>query len=220
MIARVGAVVVISGNKAGGDGVPVLSAGVKEEVQIVLNLGKPVIPIGVSGYVALALGSGRWKRRRSSCRGSRGLLSWPCLVIHTVTNEQIVSSMMVLLKRVEAGSSAKVTSRRSRAKTSTYTIVKADAFEDSTSHKGGKDLQGDKKWFLAFLQARGMDRAIGQMLFRYRATLAEYQELKERFSDRFAALGSSPWRFESNAEAALFVLYASEWWRREFAGGA
>lgn len=65
-----------------------------------------------------------------------------------------------------------------------------------------------------------MDKANGQMLFRYRATQAEYQGLKEIFSARFAVLGGTPWRYESNAESALFVLYASEWWRREYAGGA
>lgn len=65
-----------------------------------------------------------------------------------------------------------------------------------------------------------MEKANGQMLFRYRATQTEYQELKALFASRFAALAGSPWRFDSHAEAALFVLYASEWWRREYAGGA
>lgn len=81
-------------------------------------------------------------------------------------------------------------------------------------------MQAVKDWFHAFLRARGMDKANGQMLFRYRATQAEYQELKAIFSARFAALAGAPWRYESNAESALFVLYASEWWRREYAGGA
>lgn len=81
-------------------------------------------------------------------------------------------------------------------------------------------MQAVKDWFHAFLRARGMDKANGQMLFRYRATQAEYQELKAIFSARFAALTGTPWRYESNAESALFVLYASEWWRREYAGGA
>lgn len=81
-------------------------------------------------------------------------------------------------------------------------------------------MQVVKDWFHAFLRARGMDKANGQMLFRYRATQAEYQELKAIFSARFEALAGTPWRFESNAESALFVLYASEWWRREYAGGA
>ena len=81
-------------------------------------------------------------------------------------------------------------------------------------------MQAVKEWFHAFLQARSMDKADGQMLFRYRATQAEYQELKMLFSERLAALRGTPWKFESRAEAALFVLYASEWWRREYVGGA
>lgn len=81
-------------------------------------------------------------------------------------------------------------------------------------------MQAVTDWFHTFLRARGMDKANGQMLFRYRATQAEYQDLKEIFSARFAVLGGTPWRYESNAESALFVLYASEWWRREYDGGA
>ncbi len=65
-----------------------------------------------------------------------------------------------------------------------------------------------------------MDKPNGKMLFQYRASFAEYQQLRDLISARFAALNGAPWRYESNAESALFVLYASEWWRREYAGGA
>lgn len=81
-------------------------------------------------------------------------------------------------------------------------------------------LQIFKEWFYNFLQVRGMSKANGQMLFRYRATQAEYQELKGIFSDRFKTLGGASWQHESSAESALFVLYSAEWWRREYAGGA
>lgn len=86
--------------------------------------------------------------------------------------------------------------------------------------QGRQELQAVKDWFHAFLRARGMEKANGQMLFRYRTTQAEYRELKAILSARFAALAGTPWRYESNVESALFVLYASEWWRREYAGGA
>lgn len=65
-----------------------------------------------------------------------------------------------------------------------------------------------------------MDKANGQMLFQYRASHAEYQELRDLLSARITALNGVAWRFESRAESALFVLYASEWWRRHYAGGA
>ena len=81
-------------------------------------------------------------------------------------------------------------------------------------------MQTVKDWFRAFLQARGMEMANGQMLFQYRASHAEYQELQDLLSARITALNGVAWRFESRAESALFVLYASEWWRRHYAGGA
>ena len=65
-----------------------------------------------------------------------------------------------------------------------------------------------------------MDKANGQMLFQYRASHAEYQELRDLLSARITALNGVAWRFESRDESALFVLYASEWWRRHYAGGA
>ncbi|MFM2057748.1 MAG: hypothetical protein RLY71_2133 [Pseudomonadota bacterium] len=52
MITRVGAVVVLAGNKAGENGSPIPSNGVEEEVQIALSLGKTVIPVGLSGHIA------------------------------------------------------------------------------------------------------------------------------------------------------------------------
>jgi hypothetical protein len=81
-------------------------------------------------------------------------------------------------------------------------------------------LQNFKDWFKAFLRARGMEKTNGQMLFRYRATLTEYQELKKILESSLAGLNGHPFRHESTAESALFVLYAAEWWRREYGGGA
>lgn len=65
-----------------------------------------------------------------------------------------------------------------------------------------------------------MEKTNGQMLFRYRATLSEYQELKKILESSLAGLNGHPYRHESTAESALFVLYAAEWWRREYGGGA
>lgn len=81
-------------------------------------------------------------------------------------------------------------------------------------------MQHFKEWFKAFLRARGMEKTNGQMLFRYRATLTEYQELKKILEISLTGLNGHPFRHESTAESALFVLYAAEWWRREYGGGA
>ena len=77
-----------------------------------------------------------------------------------------------------------------------------------------------KNWLGDFLQARSLEEPNGQMLFRYRASLAEYQQLKNLLSAQFECLGGAFWRFSSEAECAVFVFYASEWWRREYGGGA
>lgn len=70
-----------------------------------------------------------------------------------------------------------------------------------------------------FLDKRSMTRPNGQMLFHYRASKAEYLSLRELFSNRLAVLNGRAWKLTSFAECSLFVLYASEWWRREYAGG-
>lgn len=80
-------------------------------------------------------------------------------------------------------------------------------------------MDATKQWFDGFLQTRGKERPNGQMLFRYRTSEAEYQQLKGLLTARFAALSGAAWRFDARTECALFVLYASEWWRREYAGG-
>lgn len=108
MINRVGAVVVVAGNKLDGTGGSVPSAGVEEEVQIAQRLRKPVIPIGVSGHVAHAL----WQRAMTMPEhflpGLEGTDALAVLGDSSATNEQIVSAVISLLEQAEAASSAKV----------------------------------------------------------------------------------------------------------------
>jgi hypothetical protein len=75
-------------------------------------------------------------------------------------------------------------------------------------------------WYRAFLATRLLDRPNGQMLFRYRTTKEEYLSLRGLFANKLGQLAGYPWSLNSREECALFVLYASEWWRREYAGGA
>ena len=75
-------------------------------------------------------------------------------------------------------------------------------------------------WYRSFLAQRGFERPTGQMLFRYRTTADEYLSLRDLFRKKLEGLAGLPWILKSNAERSLFVLYASEWWRREYAGGA
>ncbi len=80
-------------------------------------------------------------------------------------------------------------------------------------------MENPQRWLDTFFQVRGIEKPNGQMLFRYRTSRTEYEQLKALLAARFTILSGAPWRFDSRAECALFVLYASEWWRREYAGG-
>ncbi len=75
------------------------------------------------------------------------------------------------------------------------------------------------EWIKDFWAERELTRPNGDMLFSYRATKAEYLSLRGVFAQKLERLNREPWTFDSNAECACFVLYASEWWRREYAGG-
>ena len=111
MIARVGALVVVAGNKADGDGGSMPSAGVEEEVQIALGLRKPVIPIGVSGHVAQALWQQAVTMPEHFLPGLIGTNALAVLGDSEATNEQIVRAVISLLEEAERASSAKVTAR-------------------------------------------------------------------------------------------------------------
>jgi Sir2- and TIR-associating SLOG family/SIR2-like domain len=55
LLSRVGVVVVIAGNKVDGLGGTKFSSGVSEEVEIAMRMHKYIIPIGVTGHIALEL---------------------------------------------------------------------------------------------------------------------------------------------------------------------
>ncbi len=74
-------------------------------------------------------------------------------------------------------------------------------------------------WLRAFWSERGLTRPNGDMLFSYRVKKSEYQSLRGVLACKFERLNGQPWTFDSAAESACFVLYAAEWWRREYAGG-
>jgi hypothetical protein len=107
LISRVGALVVLAGNKAGPDGKVVLSNGVEEEVEIALSLGKPIIPVGMSGHVAQSA----WTAANAD--PDRYLPGIECKSELTIlgnadsTNEQIVDAVITLLQRSERIASTK-----------------------------------------------------------------------------------------------------------------
>jgi len=74
-------------------------------------------------------------------------------------------------------------------------------------------------WLDRFLEERRLQNPSGDMLFSYRASKEEYLTLRALFAQSRKHLRGVPWRTGSQAECACFVLYAAEWWRREYAGG-
>lgn len=89
----------------------------------------------------------------------------------------------------------------------------------SRHNKGDDGLQQYLEWIKEFLARRGMERADGRMLFSYRASKDEYLSLRALFAADLRAHAGDPWRLPRASACACFVLYASEWWRREYAGG-
>lgn len=55
MISNSGVCIVVAGNKSDASGKIIISPGAREEVDIAIKMGKPVIPIGISGHLAYEL---------------------------------------------------------------------------------------------------------------------------------------------------------------------
>lgn len=73
-------------------------------------------------------------------------------------------------------------------------------------------------WLVSFLKSRQLERPDGRWLYAYQATEPEFQQLVDALRARL--LGRRPYdaRRGSFAFDAAFVLYAAEWWRRNFSG--
>lgn len=76
------------------------------------------------------------------------------------------------------------------------------------------------KWIKTFLSSRNLEHPDGRMLYDYRLSNEEYITLREAlaFAADFGELSDVSSRIRGFS--ALFVLYAAEWWRREYQGGA
>lgn len=76
------------------------------------------------------------------------------------------------------------------------------------------------KWIKELLDSRNIERPDGRMLYGYRLSNEEYRSLREMLACTadFGELDEVSNRIRGFS--ALFVLYAAEWWRREYQGGA
>ena len=76
-----------------------------------------------------------------------------------------------------------------------------------------------KEWLLGMLANRGCSRPDGRWLYAYRLLSSEYDSLRECLCEATRTTGVSPLACRNKYFAPLFVLYAAEWWRREYDGG-
>ena len=82
------------------------------------------------------------------------------------------------------------------------------------------DVDAIREWIKTSLTQRDLVRPDGRMLFAYDLSQAEFQILEELIKDScrsaggFIHLVSLP-----NVFSPLFVLYAAEWWKHNYAGG-
>lgn len=76
-----------------------------------------------------------------------------------------------------------------------------------------------KDWLVEMLGKRGLSSPDGRMLFKYRLTPEEYESAREVLHAAWLASSSSAQFLGARTTCALFVLYAAEWWRRDYAGG-
>lgn len=81
-------------------------------------------------------------------------------------------------------------------------------------------MNSARDWLGKMLTARQLLKPDGRMLFGYRLTTSEFLSLQETLRIE-SGQGLSHHNFLHDKEAcALFVMYAAEWWRREYNGGA
>ncbi len=81
-------------------------------------------------------------------------------------------------------------------------------------------------WLVSLLKRRGLDRADGRLLFAYDLSQDEYASLSHVLCTAIADSGGiealasrSLGRTPAQAPPAAFVLFAAEWWKREYEGG-
>lgn len=107
MICRVGAVVVLAGNKEDGATNVVPSPGVKEEVEIALELCKPVIPVGVTGHVAREVWVAAVQSPEKYLPGLNAAAELQILGDESSTTTQLLGAVMSLLRQAEVIASGK-----------------------------------------------------------------------------------------------------------------
>lgn len=88
---------------------------------------------------------------------------------------------------------------------------------DFPAGQGNLALQ---QWLVDMLQSRGIDAPDSRMLYGYNLSVADYSSLEAALTIACQCAGFSVLTARNRAFPPLFVLFAAEWWKREYAGGA
>ncbi|MCG7870976.1 MAG: STY4851/ECs_5259 family protein [Candidatus Thiodiazotropha lotti] len=89
----------------------------------------------------------------------------------------------------------------------------------SPSPSAEKSRQDFNVWLNSFLDARGLMRADGRPLYAYKTTDEEFLSIQRYLNLAAIFRGHDIFRKDRKFDA-LFVLFAAEWWRREYRGGS
>jgi len=101
--------------------------------------------------------------------------------------------------------------------------VSVKGWEESMVNRHSTDLQDFLDWKRRLLQRHGLDRPDARPLYRYRLTMSEFSTLESLL--RTSLKGPSMTHHldavasQRPGFACLFVLYAAEWWQRQYEGG-
>lgn len=108
LISQAGAVVVLAGNKIGQSQTVITSNGVEEEVDIALELNKPVIPIGMSGHVAKRIWSDAIINPNKYLPGIDGQNELSTLGVESASVEDLVNAVISILEKTRNCASTKI----------------------------------------------------------------------------------------------------------------
>lgn len=75
------------------------------------------------------------------------------------------------------------------------------------------------RWLTSFFSVRGIPRPDGRSLYAYKTTNVEFEKITKQLQLAVAFRGHRILQ-KDRSFSALFVLFAAEWWRREYRGGA
>lgn len=109
LLSRVGAVVVMAGNKSDGAGGARASTGVVEEVEIAKRLGKYVIPIGATGHVAADLWKQALADQQTFLPGLNAEANLRTLGDETASEDAVLDAVFAILKAAQRAAALRST---------------------------------------------------------------------------------------------------------------